>query len=176
MVKALKFFSVIPDAISAKRAGDPGSLILIAHNIRSLHNVGAIFRTADSFGVSKIYLTGYTGVPEGKNADKISKVALGAEQFIPWQKAKNLGPLLKKLKAQGVRIAALENNVKYKTTPLSKYRAKFPLALILGEETKGNTKQILELADDILEIPMHGQKESLNVSVACGVALYQLAK
>lgn len=151
-------------------------LFLIAHNIRSLHNVGAIFRTADSFGVHKIFLTGYTGAPEGKNADKISKVALGAEQFVDWEKAKNLGPLLKKLKAQGVRIAVLENNVKYKTIQLPHYKPKFPLALILGEETKGNTKKILDLADDILEIPMHGRKESLNVSVACGVALYQLTK
>ncbi len=151
-------------------------LFLIAHNIRSLHNVGAIFRTSDSFGVSKIYLTGYTGIPEGKNAEKISKVALGAEQFIPWEKAKNLGPLLKKLKAHGVRIAVLENNVNYKTIPLPKYKPKFPLALVLGEETKGNTKKILDLADDIIEIPMYGQKESLNVSVACGVALYQIRK
>ncbi len=146
-------------------------LILIAHNIRSLHNVGAIFRTADSFGVSKIYLTGYTGAPPDP---KITKVALGADEYVPWEKVKNLGPLLKKLRTQKIRIAVLENNVKYKTIPLPKYRAKFPLALILGEETKGNTKQILDLADDILEIPMYGQKESLNVSVACGVALYQI--
>lgn len=146
-------------------------LILIAHNIRSLHNVGAIFRTADSFGVDKIYLTGYTGSPPDP---KITKVALGADEYVSWEKVKNLGPLLKKLRAQKIRIAVLENNVKYKTIPLPKYRAKFPLALILGEETKGNTKQILDLADDILEIPMHGQKESLNVSVACGVALYQI--
>lgn len=158
------------------KAPNSQQLYLIAHNIRSLHNVGAIFRTADSFGVHKIYLTGYTGAPLGKNADKISKVALGAEQFVPWEKVKNLGPLLKKLKASGVRIAVLENNVKYKTTPLPKFKAKFPIALVLGEETKGNTKKILDLADDILEIPMHGQKESLNVSVACGVALYQIAK
>lgn len=151
-------------------------LYLIAHNIRSLHNVGAIFRTSDSFGVSKIYLTGYTGVPEGKNADKISKVALGAEQFVPWEKAKNLGPLLKKIKAQGVRIAVLENNVNYKTIPLPKYKPKFPLALVLGEETKGNTKNILDLADDIIEIPMYGKKESLNVSVACGIALYGISQ
>lgn len=146
-------------------------LILIAHNIRSLHNVGAIFRTADSFGVNKIYLTGYTGSPPDP---KITKVALGADEYVPWEKVRNLGPLLKKLRTQKIRIAVLENNVKYKTIPLPKYRAKFPLALILGEETKGNTKQILDLADDILEIPMYGQKESLNVSVACGVALYQI--
>ncbi|HMR55221.1 MAG TPA: TrmH family RNA methyltransferase [Candidatus Doudnabacteria bacterium] len=151
-------------------------LILIAHNIRSLHNVGAIFRTADSFGVSKIYLTGYTGAPIGKNADKISKVALGAEQFVLWEKKVQLGPLIKKLRTQGMRIAVLENNVERQMISLPDYKPKFPLALILGEETKGNTKKILDLADDILEIPMHGRKESLNVSVACGVALYALTK
>lgn len=149
-------------------------LYVIVHNIRSLHNVGSIFRTADSFGVSKIYLTGYTGSPIGKNKDKISKVALGAEVFVPWEQSKSLVRIVKKLRAQGVRIAVLENNVKYKTTLLQNYKPNFPLALILGEETKGNTKKILDLADDILEIPMFGQKESLNVSVAAGVALYGL--
>lgn len=151
-------------------------LYVIAHNIRSLHNVGAIFRTADSFGVSKIYLTGYTGAPIGKNADKISKVALGAEGFVPWGQAKSALRLIKKLKSQGVRIAVLENNVKRETISLSKYKPKFPLALLLGEETKGSTKALLDLADDILEIPMYGKKESLNVSVACGVALFQITK
>lgn len=144
-------------------------LYVIAHNIRSLHNVGSIFRTADSFGVDKVYLTGYTGTPPDS---KISKVALGAEEYVPWEQSKSLVRLVKKLRAEGVRIAVLENNVKYQTISLEKYGPKFPLALILGEETKGNTKKILDLADDILEIPMHGQKESLNVSVACGIALY----
>lgn len=149
---------------------------VIAHNIRSLHNVGSIFRTADSFGVDKIYLSGYTGVPEGKNADKIGKVALGAEQFVPWEQSKSLVRLVKKLRKDlpNIRIAVLENNIAYKTILLQNYKPKFPLALILGEETKGNTKKILDLADDILEIPMHGRKESLNVSVATGVALYAL--
>lgn len=151
-------------------------LYVIAHNIRSLHNVGAIFRSCDSFGVSKVYLTGYTGAPVGKNADKISKVALGAESFVSWEKSKSAIRLIKKLKSQGVRIAVLENNIKLKTTNLAKFKPKFPLALLLGEETKGTTKALLALADDILEIPMKGQKESLNVSVACGVALFQISK
>lgn len=148
-------------------------LFVIAHNIRSLHNVGAIFRTADSFGVSKIYLTGYTGTPPDS---KISKVALKADEYVPWEYSKSAVRLIKSLKARGVRIAVLENNVRRKTVALPKYKPKFPLALLLGEETKGNTKALLELADDIIEIPMFGKKESLNVSVACGVALYQLSK
>lgn len=148
-------------------------LIVIAHNIRSLHNVGSIFRTADSFGVSKIILTGYTGAPPDP---KIAKVALGAEQFVSWEKNKSLVRVIKKLKTEGVRVVALENNVNRKVYPLDEYKAKFPMALILGEETKGLTKKILDLVDDTVEIRMFGQKESLNVSVACGVALFQLTK
>lgn len=154
-----------------KNQNNSQELYVIAHNIRSLHNVGSIFRTADSFGVTKIYLTGYTGTPPDS---KLAKVALGAEEFVPWEQAKSLLPLIKKLKAKGVRIAVLENNVNYPVQKLSEYKKRFPLALILGEETKGNTKRILDLADDIIEIPMLGRKESLNVSVAAGVALFAL--
>lgn len=148
-------------------------LFIIAHNIRSLHNVGSIFRTADAFGVAKIYLTGYTGAPIGNNAHKISKVALGAEAYVPWEQSKSVARLVKKLHGQGIKVVALENNVK-NTVPLKKFKKRFPMALLLGEETKGHTKKLLELVDDIVEIPMQGKKESLNVSIACGIALYGL--
>jgi len=148
-------------------------LYIIANNIRSLHNVGSIFRTADALGAAKVYLTGYTGAPPDP---KIAKVALGAENFVPWEKEKSATRLIKKLKTQNprLRVAALENNVKRKTIPLSKYRPRFPLALIVGEEVRGVSKPLLALADDIIEIPMRGKKESLNVSVALGIAAYQL--
>ncbi len=149
-------------------------LFVIAHNIRSLHNVGSVFRAADGFGVNKVYLTGYTGAPEGKNAEKIAKVALGAEEFVPWEQTRSLVRLITKLRKQGVRIVALENNIDYKVTPLNKYKPNFPMALILGEEVKGHTKKILDLVDDIIDFPLVGKKESLNVSVACGIALYGL--
>jgi tRNA G18 (ribose-2'-O)-methylase SpoU len=150
------------------------SLFIIAHNIRSLHNVGAIFRTADSLGVAKIYLTGYTGAPPDP---RLAKVALGAENFVPWEKAKSASRLIKKLKSENpqLQIIALENNLKgRKLVPLAKFRPRFPLALIVGEETKGTPKSLLNLVDNIIEIPMQGQKESLNVSVAAGIAIYQL--
>jgi 23S rRNA (guanosine2251-2'-O)-methyltransferase len=153
---------------------DVSELYVIAHNIRSLHNVGSIFRAADGLGVSKVYLTGYTGTPEGNNAKHVHKVALGAEEFVPWEQTRSLVRLITKLRKQGVRMVALENNKDYKITSLYKYKPKFPMALILGEEVKGHTKKILDLMDDIVEIPMHGQKESLNVSVAAGVAMYAL--
>lgn len=144
-------------------------IYLIAHNVRSLFNVGAFFRTADVFGVSKIYLTGYTGVPP---REQISKVALGAELWMPWEKKKQLTTLIKKLKKEGVQIVALETG--NQVTPLPKFKPKYPLALIVGHEADGLPQNILDLADKIVEIPMQGRKESLNVSVAAGIALYAL--
>ncbi len=150
-------------------------LYIIAHNIRSLHNVGSIFRIADSLGVNKIFLTGYTGAPPDP---KIAKVALGAELFVPWEQASSAARLIKKLKktVPGLSVVALENNVKppLVSVNITNFRPKFPLALLLGEETKGISKPLLQLADVIVEIPMRGHKESLNVSVACGIAVYAL--
>ncbi len=144
-------------------------IFLICHNIRSLHNVGAMFRTADVFGVSKIYLCGYTGTPPRK---EITKVALGAEEWIPWEYKKQTGRLLQKLKSAGVRVVALETVPNAK--PLSNYKPKFPLALIVGNEVTGIPEALLKFAHDVVAIPMTGKKESLNVSVAAGVALYGL--
>jgi len=146
-------------------------IYLVLHNIRSCYNVGSIFRTADAAGVSKIYLCGYTPAPD-KDA-KISKTALGAEKFVPWEKHKQIWRLLKRLKTDGFRLMALEQNPKSKNIFSFKI-SKFPnIALIVGHERKGLSKKILECVDDIVEIPMFGKKESLNVAVAVGITLYQ---
>jgi len=142
---------------------------LILHNIRSAHNVGSIFRTADAAGVAKIYLTGYTPAP---TEDKVKKTALGAEKTIPWEKAGQIAPLLKRLKKERIGIVALElspNSIDYR-----KFKPKFPLALIVGNEVKGLSKAVLENVDKIIAIPMYGKKESLNVSVATGIAIYKI--
>lgn len=146
---------------------------LIAHNIRSRHNVGSIFRIADSLGVSKIYLTGFTPQPPH---EKISKVALGAENFVPWEFKKSPSALIKALKKANPKLSiiGLENNVKPKPVSLNKFKPSFPMALIIGEETKGVSKALLKQCDKLVEIPMHGQKESLNVSVALGIAVYAI--
>ncbi len=144
---------------------------VICHNIRSTYNVGSIFRTADAVGVSKIYLCGYT--PSLPN-EKISKVALGAEKLIPYQTVKSTTWLIKKLKSEGVKIVALENNIE-KGINYSKFKPIFPIALILGNEVKGLPKNILNISDKIIYLPMKGGKESLNVSVAFGVAAYKIA-
>ncbi len=148
---------------------------VIAHNIRSLHNVGSIFRTADAFGVNKIFLTGYTGTPEYfAHKAKISKTALGAEEFVPWEYKKSVAKLIKdlRLKYPKIKIVGLENNTD--SISINKFKPKFPLVLVLGEETKGIPKPLLKLCDSVVEIPMVGQKESLNVSVAFGIAAYAI--
>lgn len=147
---------------------------VIAHNIRSLYNVGSIFRTADAFGVSKIYLTGYTGAPDNPiHRKKIGKVALGAETWIPWERCRSATALIKRLKKQKVAILGLERHAKAQN--IRKFKPIFPLALVLGEEVKGISQSLLKLCDRILEIPMLGKKESLNVSVAFGIAANYLS-
>jgi len=137
---------------------------LILPNIRSCHNVGSIFRTADAFGVDKIFLCGWTPEPPDP---RISKTALGAENTIPWERHKQAGRLIDKLKKDGVQIIAAEftnNSIDYR-----KWKPKFPLALILGHEVKGISSSIIKKTDKVVHIPMMGQKESQNVSVAAGI-------
>lgn len=148
-----------------------GEFVIVCQNMRSLFNVGSVFRSADCFGASKIYLTGITGTPPRK---EISKVALGAELYLPWEYAKQPLRLIKKLKAEGYTIAALEQAENSES--LYKYNPRFPLALILGYEVTGLPKSILKICDHILEIPLHGQKESLNVASAFAVAASRIAE
>jgi 23S rRNA (guanosine2251-2'-O)-methyltransferase len=152
-------------------AGQTPEFYVICQNIRSLFNVGTVFRTGDAFGVTKIFLTGYTGTPP---RNEISKVALGAEDWIPWEHHRQPGRLIMKLKAQGVRIVALEQ-VPGRSVDVNTYEPHFPMALVLGYEVKGLPARLIALADDVVEIPMYGIKESLNVGVAFGIAANRIA-
>ncbi len=157
-------------------------IIVIAHNIRSTHNVGAIFRTADGFGISKIILSGYTPYPQLNKGDprlphiaeklekQIHKTALGAEQIVPFEYQES--PDLDGLRRAGFRIVGLEQSSR--SVMLNQYKSPEKLALLLGEEVEGINEGLLAQCDDVLEIPMHGKKESFNVSVAAGVAMYAL--
>jgi len=159
-------------------------MIVILHNIRSLHNVGSIFRTADAAGVEKIYLCGITPSPVdvfGKPRRQLTKISLGAEKYVKWdassRSARATLKLLESLKKQGYKIFAIEQNKKsilcYKLkTKNLKHKTK--IALVLGNEIKGLPASILKRADKILEIPMRGKKESLNVAVAFGVVIFHL--
>ncbi len=144
---------------------------VVCDNIRSTFNVGAIFRTADAAGVTKIYLCGYTPCPPRY---EIEKVALGAEKTVLWEHAAQTWRLLERLKTQGIQIVALENNLALPTTDYRQFAPQFPIALVLGNEVTGLSAALLKRANAILTLPMHGHKESLNVAVAFGIAAYRL--
>lgn len=158
-------------------------IIVIAHNIRSAHNVGSIFRTCDGFGVSELILSSYTPYPSlaaddrlphlaAKLTNQIHKTALGAERAVPFRHASEVTDAVLALKQDGFRIVALEQTAH--SSPLSRYVPADRTCLILGEEVSGISTDLLHLCDDAVEIAMRGQKESFNVSVAAGIALYAL--
>jgi len=146
-------------------------IIVVLDNIRSSYNVGSIFRTADAAGANKIYLCGITPYPP---QHKISKVALGAENYVAWEKVPSTWRLLEKLNQKGYLIIALEQGPKARNIFKIKNFKKKKIALILGPEVRGLSSAILRRTDLQLEIPMAGKKESLNVAVAFGIAIYQL--
>ena len=157
-------------------------VVVLLHNIRSTHNVGSIFRSADGFGVSKIIFSGYTPYPTLEDdtrlphfADKITrqihKTALGAETAIPFERHEL--PPIEQLKQAGYQIVGLEQDEN--SVLLSEYKNPGKVALILGNEIDGIYPEYRALCDTIVEIPMKGHKESFNVSVAAGIALYQLS-
>ncbi len=147
--------------------------VLVLPDIRSALNVGALFRTADAVGVSKVYLTGYTPRPTdqfGRIQKDIAKSALGAETWVPWEYKKTVSPLLRTLKKNGYTIVAIEQSprsISYRSIP-----KKEKIAFVLGPEVSGLSSRILTECDVIAEIPMKGKKESLNVSVAGGIVLF----
>lgn len=148
---------------------------VLLHNIRSTHNVGSIFRTADALGVTKIYLSGYTPTPVdkfGRNRKDIAKVALGAEKSLDWEYLGSSEKTIKDLKKTGVMVVGIEqakDSVDYKKIKINQ-----PSLFVVGNEVDGVEKNILKLCDVVAEIPMMGEKESLNVSVAFGVALFRI--
>lgn len=152
---------------------------LILHNIRSAYNVGAIFRTADGAGVDHIYLSGYTPhPPDGTRAyttkpeRMIIKTALGAHDYIPWTKNEDFSEVVNLLKKEDCEIVALEQGEK--SVYYKDFTSKKNIALVLGNEPVGIDDGALEMCDTMIDIPMRGKKQSLNVSVAAGIAIYEL--
>lgn len=145
------------------------SFYVVCDNIRSLENIGSIFRTSDALEVDKIFLGGICGKPP---QSKISKTALGAEETVIWEHQWQVWRAVEKLKQEGVSIVALEqteNSVVY-----TDFKPTFPLVLIIGNEIKGVSSGLLKRADHVIHLPMFGQKKSLNVAVAFGVTAYYL--
>ncbi|MBU0458734.1 RNA methyltransferase [Patescibacteria group bacterium] len=141
-------------------------IVLLAYNIRSLWNVGSLFRTSDAFGVEKLILTGYSATPPRR---EISKTAIGAEEYIKWEHIEDPIEAIGKLKEHGFRIVALE--LSEDAVDVSQYQAQEKTCLIVGHEVTGVPEEILGICDDKIQIPMMGKKESLNVAVATGIAL-----
>ncbi len=157
-------------------------IIVIVHNIRSTHNVGSIFRTCEGFGVRKIILSGYSPYPKlpndtrlphiyNKLTNQIHKSALGAEIMVPFEYQDVLN--IAELKRQGYSVIGLEQDPR--SIMLPDFKTPDKLVLLLGEEVNGITDDLRDICDYLIEIPMKGQKESFNVSVAAGIALYGLS-
>ena len=162
---------------------ETSQVVLIAHNLRSCYNVGALLRTADGLGVERVYLTGYTPYPLSSDDkrlphlarqidQRIHKTALGAEQTIAWTHTDDIATALTAVRSQGYIVAALEQTPN--AIPLPSYQAPGPIALIVGREVEGLEQEIIDQTDVVLEIPMHGMKESFNVAIAAAIASYQL--
>ncbi len=158
------------------------SIIVIAHDIRSAHNVGALLRTAEGLGVAQVYLTGYTPYPQMNGDERlphlaakihksIQKTALGAELSQPWTRETNVFTVISQLKNSGFTVVALEQAET--AVKLPDFHAPQKIAILLGREVEGIEKALLDICDEIVEIPMFGKKESFNVVEAATMALYQ---
>ena len=147
-------------------------IYVVCDNIRSIYNVGSIFRTSDGAFIEKLFLTGYTPYPPRKEIDK---VALGATLSVPWEYHKNPVELITKLKTKRIKVCVLE--ITSESNHLWNLKKEdFPLCLALGNEISGVSKEIIDIADTSIEIPMLGMKQSLNVSVSYGIAIYEMVR
>jgi 23S rRNA (guanosine2251-2'-O)-methyltransferase len=156
-------------------------IIVIVHDMRSTHNVGSLLRTCEGLGVKQVHFSGYTPYPlasddtrlpheTAKLTKQIQKTALGAENLVPWSHAKDIAALIKEIKADGYQVIALEQDEK--AISLIDFSPPDKLAILLGREVEGIAPDMLALCDQIIEIPMFGQKESFNVVQATAMALF----
>src|SRR3990167_7503230 len=158
--------------VSVKKQNE---VFILLHDIRSVHNVGSIWRTANAVGVKKIFLSGYTPSPVdrfGRDRKDFAKVALNSQKTVAWESVENPVSLIKKLKREGFYVVAIEQAKK--SVDYKKVKIKKPVLFLVGNEVEGIPQKLLNLADTVAEIPMKGDKESLNVSVAFGIALFRM--
>jgi tRNA G18 (ribose-2'-O)-methylase SpoU len=157
--------------VSEFKTAEKSPIIIILDNIRSLNNIGSVFRTSDAFLIEKIYLCGITAQPPHND---IRKTALGSTETVDWEYAENTLDVINKLKAEDVKICSIEqaenatmlNN--FKPQPNEKY------AFVFGNEVKGVDQNVVDASDVVIEIPQYGTKHSLNISVSCGVVIWDV--
>ena len=146
-------------------------IIVILDNIRSLNNVGSVFRTSDAFLIKKIYLCGITATPPNK---EIHKTALGATESVDWEYVENTIDLVEKLQADNIKVCAIEQAENATMLDDFKVEANTKYALVFGNEVKGVAQDVVSASDVVIEIPQFGTKHSLNISVSCGVVTWDL--
>lgn len=159
--------------VEAFKASQKTPLIVVLDNIRSLNNIGSVFRTSDAFAIEKIYLCGITAVPPNK---EIHKTALGATESVAWEYVEDTLTLVKKLKVDGIVTAAIEqaeNSVKLQDFSVL---ADKKYAIVMGNEVKGVQQEVVDACNYCIEIPQFGTKHSLNISVTTGVVIWDLMK
>ncbi len=175
-IKFLKMKKLVLDELNRKnieefKAADKTPVIIILDDIRSLHNIGAVFRTADAFLIEKVYLCGITATPPNK---EIHKTALGATESVSWEYRQNVSEVVCELQSENVKVLAVEqvqNAVmlhQFQVTPGQKY------ALVFGNEVKGVSQAVVDKADNVIEIPQLGTKHSLNISVSAGIVVWDI--
>ncbi len=163
-----EIFRQRPDLPTIEREGR-FPIYVVAENIRSLYNVGSIFRTSDAARIKKLYLCGFTGRPP---RNEISKTALGAEKTVPYEYHRNTVEVIEKLKREGIPIVILEQTDE--SVPYSEFEYPFPVCLVIGNEVEGVSNEVVARADYAVDIPMFGIKHSLNVGVAYGIVLFHM--
>lgn len=158
-------------SLSEFKAAQKTPIIVILDDIRSLHNIGSVFRTSDAFLIEKIYLCGITATPPNK---EIHKTALGATETVAWEYEKDILSIIEKLKAENVHIWSVEQteNAVMLNEFMPDIETKY--ALIFGNEVKGVSQEAINLSDGVIEIPQLGSKHSLNISVSAGIVIWDL--
>lgn len=156
-------------SVQEYKASTKPSLVVVLDNVRSLHNVGSLFRTSDAFGVSHLYLAGITGTPPHR---EIHKSALGATESVPWSYHENVSEMVAQLKKEGYEIVVVEQTTGSQSLEKFMPDVEKKYCLVFGNEVEGVSDEILKLASIALEIPQSGTKHSLNVSVCAGIILW----
>lgn len=158
-------------SVSDFKSTNKTPIIIVLDNIRSLNNIGSVFRTSDAFLIEKIYLCGITATPPHKD---IHKTALGSTETVAWEYVENTLDLVEKLKQDKVKVCAIEQAEK--ATMLNQFlpEANTKYALVFGNEVKGVTQAVVTQSDMVIEIPQFGTKHSLNIAVSCGVVVWDV--
>ena len=173
MPRKLKLDKLNRHSVEAYKVIDKFPFVIVLDNVRSMHNVGAIFRTADAFKIVKIYLCGITPTPPHR---EIHKTALGAEDTVSWEYVSEIKDIISDLQAEGYLVAAIEQAEGSITLSDFVEEKHVKIAVILGNEVEGVSQEAVDLVDSVVEIPQFGTKHSLNVSVAAGIVMYEVAK